>query len=57
MKNASFDRREFLKGTGWMLGAALAGGCAVGRRPGEAPAAPADAVPPGSSDNQLHNDA
>ena len=41
MKNASFDRREFLKGTGWMLGAALAGGCAVGRRPGEVPAASA----------------
>ena len=35
------SRREFLKGTGWMLGAALAGGCAVGWTPGEVPAAPA----------------
>ena len=35
MDSVDFDRREFLKGTGWMLGAALAGGCAVGRAPGD----------------------
>ena len=39
MERSDFDRREFLTGSGWMLGAALAGGCAVGRAPGEARAA------------------
>jgi len=28
MNNKDFDRRDFLKGTAWMLGAAAAGGCA-----------------------------